>query len=144
MRRLEKNVKEVLEDFAEDGEKKIKLLTGKRVQLAEDLSKYFLPPQLPGSLPHSLVRLFNLKLKGKLQLSRKNLFSSEGLKCDIDLKPYHFQILECVFPRNKDFSLSNSQSLNVLRLIHLLFSVALPYDTMVQTHSFFLLLKYGI
>ncbi|XP_064223004.1 dynamin-like 120 kDa protein, mitochondrial isoform X3 [Aotus nancymaae] len=37
VRRLEKNVKEVLEDFAEDGEKKIKLLTGKRVQLAEDL-----------------------------------------------------------------------------------------------------------
>uniref|UniRef100_G1PBK7 Dynamin-like GTPase OPA1, mitochondrial n=1 Tax=Myotis lucifugus TaxID=59463 RepID=G1PBK7_MYOLU len=39
VRRLEKNVKEVLEDFAEDGEKKVKLLTGKRVQLAEDLSK---------------------------------------------------------------------------------------------------------
>ncbi|XP_006873196.1 PREDICTED: dynamin-like 120 kDa protein, mitochondrial isoform X2 [Chrysochloris asiatica] len=39
VRRLEKNVKEVLEDFAEDGEKKVKLLTGKRVQLAEDLKK---------------------------------------------------------------------------------------------------------
>ncbi|XP_004712347.1 dynamin-like 120 kDa protein, mitochondrial isoform X4 [Echinops telfairi] len=39
VRRLEKNVKEVLEDFAEDGEKKLKLLTGKRVQLAEDLKK---------------------------------------------------------------------------------------------------------
>ncbi|XP_025067285.1 dynamin-like 120 kDa protein, mitochondrial isoform X3 [Alligator sinensis] len=39
VRRLEKNVKEVLEDFAEDNEKKIKLLTGKRVQLAEDLKK---------------------------------------------------------------------------------------------------------
>uniref|UniRef100_A0A1D5RCE4 Dynamin-like GTPase OPA1, mitochondrial n=1 Tax=Macaca mulatta TaxID=9544 RepID=A0A1D5RCE4_MACMU len=39
VRRLEKNVKEVLEDFAEDSEKKIKLLTGKRVQLAEDLKK---------------------------------------------------------------------------------------------------------
>ncbi|NXA53974.1 OPA1 protein, partial [Nothocercus julius] len=37
VRRLEKNVKEVLEDFAEDNEKKVKLLTGKRVQLAEDL-----------------------------------------------------------------------------------------------------------
>uniref|UniRef100_A0A8C0KCC0 Dynamin-like GTPase OPA1, mitochondrial n=1 Tax=Canis lupus dingo TaxID=286419 RepID=A0A8C0KCC0_CANLU len=37
VRRLEKNVKEVLEDFAEDSEKKVKLLTGKRVQLAEDL-----------------------------------------------------------------------------------------------------------
>uniref|UniRef100_A0A670KDL5 Dynamin-like GTPase OPA1, mitochondrial n=1 Tax=Podarcis muralis TaxID=64176 RepID=A0A670KDL5_PODMU len=33
VRRLEKNVKEVLEDFAEDCEKKMKLLTGKRVQL---------------------------------------------------------------------------------------------------------------
>ncbi|KAM7160668.1 dynamin-like GTPase OPA1, mitochondrial isoform 4-T4 [Macrochelys suwanniensis] len=39
VRRLEKNVKEVLEDFAEDGDKKVKLLTGKRVQLAEDLKK---------------------------------------------------------------------------------------------------------
>lgn len=39
VRRLEKNVKEVLEDFAEDGDKKLKLLTGKRVQLAEDLKK---------------------------------------------------------------------------------------------------------
>ncbi|XP_063264108.1 dynamin-like 120 kDa protein, mitochondrial isoform X3 [Prinia subflava] len=39
VRRLEKNVKEVLEDFAEDNEKKVTLLTGKRVQLAEDLKK---------------------------------------------------------------------------------------------------------
>uniref|UniRef100_A0ABI7ZIA7 Dynamin-like GTPase OPA1, mitochondrial n=1 Tax=Felis catus TaxID=9685 RepID=A0ABI7ZIA7_FELCA len=44
VRRLEKNVKEVLEDFAEDSEKKVKLLTGKRVQLAEDLSKWFFLP----------------------------------------------------------------------------------------------------
>lgn len=39
VRRLEKNVKEVLEDFAEDGEKKVHLITGRRVQLAEDLKK---------------------------------------------------------------------------------------------------------
>ncbi|XP_030073021.1 dynamin-like GTPase OPA1, mitochondrial isoform X2 [Microcaecilia unicolor] len=39
VRRLEKNVKEVLEDFAEDNDKKVHLLTGKRVQLAEDLKK---------------------------------------------------------------------------------------------------------
>ncbi|XP_043926237.1 dynamin-like 120 kDa protein, mitochondrial isoform X1 [Protopterus annectens] len=39
VRRLEKNVKEVLEDFAESSEKKLQLLTGKRVQLAEDLKK---------------------------------------------------------------------------------------------------------
>ncbi|KAG9343490.1 hypothetical protein JZ751_013656, partial [Albula glossodonta] len=37
LRRLEKNVKEVLEDFAEDSEKKGQLITGRRVQLAEDL-----------------------------------------------------------------------------------------------------------
>uniref|UniRef100_A0A8C2AGU5 Dynamin-like GTPase OPA1, mitochondrial n=1 Tax=Cyprinus carpio TaxID=7962 RepID=A0A8C2AGU5_CYPCA len=39
VRRLEKNVKEVLEDFGEDTEKKIQLITGRRVQLAEDLKK---------------------------------------------------------------------------------------------------------
>uniref|UniRef100_A0A672HZ87 Dynamin-like GTPase OPA1, mitochondrial n=1 Tax=Salarias fasciatus TaxID=181472 RepID=A0A672HZ87_SALFA len=45
VRRLEKNVKEVLDDFGEDTEKKIQLITGRRVQLAEDLSKThrFLP-----------------------------------------------------------------------------------------------------
>uniref|UniRef100_A0A668AXD4 Dynamin-like GTPase OPA1, mitochondrial n=1 Tax=Myripristis murdjan TaxID=586833 RepID=A0A668AXD4_9TELE len=39
VRRLEKNVKEVLEDFGEDTEKKTQLITGRRVQLAEDLKK---------------------------------------------------------------------------------------------------------
>uniref|UniRef100_A0A4W3I036 Dynamin-like GTPase OPA1, mitochondrial n=1 Tax=Callorhinchus milii TaxID=7868 RepID=A0A4W3I036_CALMI len=39
VRRLEKNVKEVLEDFAENNKKKAELLTGRRVQLAEDLSE---------------------------------------------------------------------------------------------------------
>lgn len=39
VRRLEKNVKEVLEDFAEDSGKKVQLLTGRRVQLAEDLKR---------------------------------------------------------------------------------------------------------
>lgn len=39
VRRLEKNVKEVLDDFGEDTEKKTHLITGRRVQLAEDLSK---------------------------------------------------------------------------------------------------------
>ncbi|XP_060776113.1 dynamin-like 120 kDa protein, mitochondrial isoform X5 [Neoarius graeffei] len=39
VRRLEKNVKEVLEDFGEDSEKKLQLITGRRVQLAEDLKK---------------------------------------------------------------------------------------------------------
>uniref|UniRef100_A0A8C2JVI2 Dynamin-like GTPase OPA1, mitochondrial n=1 Tax=Cyprinus carpio TaxID=7962 RepID=A0A8C2JVI2_CYPCA len=48
VRRLEKNVKEVLEDFGEDTEKKVQLITGRRVQLAEDLSKSIL------IFPHSL------------------------------------------------------------------------------------------
>ncbi|CAL8345339.1 dynamin-like GTPase OPA1, mitochondrial isoform X5 [Gadus morhua] len=39
VRRLEKNVKEVLEDFGEDSEKKKHLIIGRRVQLAEDLKK---------------------------------------------------------------------------------------------------------
>ncbi|XP_061095330.1 dynamin-like 120 kDa protein, mitochondrial [Conger conger] len=39
VRRLEKNVKEVLEDFGEDNGKKVHLITGRRVQLAEDLKK---------------------------------------------------------------------------------------------------------
>uniref|UniRef100_H3DDP7 Dynamin-like GTPase OPA1, mitochondrial n=1 Tax=Tetraodon nigroviridis TaxID=99883 RepID=H3DDP7_TETNG len=39
VRRLEKNVKEVLDDFGEDTEKKTHLITGRRVQLAEDLKK---------------------------------------------------------------------------------------------------------
>uniref|UniRef100_A0A671Z409 Dynamin-like GTPase OPA1, mitochondrial n=1 Tax=Sparus aurata TaxID=8175 RepID=A0A671Z409_SPAAU len=39
VRRLEKNVKEVLDDFGEDMERKSHLITGRRVQLAEDLSK---------------------------------------------------------------------------------------------------------
>nr|XP_023653971.1 dynamin-like 120 kDa protein, mitochondrial [Paramormyrops kingsleyae] len=39
VRRLEKNVKEVLEDFAEDSGKKAELITGRRVQLAEELKK---------------------------------------------------------------------------------------------------------
>ncbi|XP_051997300.1 dynamin-like 120 kDa protein, mitochondrial isoform X1 [Xyrauchen texanus] len=39
VRRLEKNVKEVLEDFGEDNEKKVHLITGRRVQLAEELKK---------------------------------------------------------------------------------------------------------
>uniref|UniRef100_A0AAR2ISW1 Dynamin-like GTPase OPA1, mitochondrial n=1 Tax=Pygocentrus nattereri TaxID=42514 RepID=A0AAR2ISW1_PYGNA len=46
VRRLEKNVKEVLEDFGEDTEKKVQLITGRRVQLAEDLSKCIIASHL--------------------------------------------------------------------------------------------------
>jgi len=38
-RRLEKEIKEVLEDYSQDKDKMFQLLTGKRVQLAEDLKR---------------------------------------------------------------------------------------------------------
>lgn len=39
-RRLEKEIKDVLEDFGSDNDKKEHLLTGRRVQIAEELSEY--------------------------------------------------------------------------------------------------------
>ncbi|XP_058846400.1 dynamin-like 120 kDa protein, mitochondrial isoform X4 [Acipenser ruthenus] len=55
VRRLEKNVKEVLEDFGEDNDKKVHLITGRRVQLAEDLTDDKMirstPPGRPGLVP---------------------------------------------------------------------------------------------
>ncbi|XP_036796698.1 dynamin-like 120 kDa protein, mitochondrial isoform X2 [Oncorhynchus mykiss] len=48
VRRLEKNVKEVLEDFGEDNERKVHLITGRRVQLAEDLRLFIPLPDCQG------------------------------------------------------------------------------------------------
>ena len=41
VRRLEREIKDILDDYAQDQNLKKQLLKGKRVELAEDLSKYF-------------------------------------------------------------------------------------------------------
>lgn len=63
VRRLEKNVKEVLDDFGEDMEKKTQLITGRRVQLAEDLSKTHSHMLIgPQTYTESLLTVYHWKL----------------------------------------------------------------------------------
>lgn len=74
---MEKNVKEVLEDFAEDSEKKVKLLTGKRVQLAEDLSKSPVHPTSMCAQPCVLI-----SCDEKFQLPAENFFlGTVSMRC---------------------------------------------------------------
>lgn len=41
-RRLDKEIKEVLDEYSDDEDKKVQLLTGKRVLLAEELSRKYI------------------------------------------------------------------------------------------------------
>uniref|UniRef100_A0A671RXG0 Dynamin-like GTPase OPA1, mitochondrial n=1 Tax=Sinocyclocheilus anshuiensis TaxID=1608454 RepID=A0A671RXG0_9TELE len=60
-----KNVKEVLEDFGEDTEKKVQLITGRRVQLAEDLSKSILILVYTGRQRWKLLMLISKSVENK-------------------------------------------------------------------------------
>lgn len=59
-RRLDKEIKAVLDEFSDDEEKKAHLLTGKRVQLAEELSKKHAPIKKLNSNSNSFL-LFQSK-----------------------------------------------------------------------------------
>uniref|UniRef100_A0A8D0AV39 Dynamin-like GTPase OPA1, mitochondrial n=1 Tax=Sander lucioperca TaxID=283035 RepID=A0A8D0AV39_SANLU len=67
VRRLEKNVKEVLDDFGEDMEKKTHLITGRRVQLAEDLSKTHFDFQQKNMTVNNLNKNTSVYLKAMIK-----------------------------------------------------------------------------
>ena len=69
-RRLEREIKDVLEDYSQDPEKKHKLLTGRRVQLAEELSKSY---EHTGAKIQFLVQKFNLEENVNKQLKTKTM-----------------------------------------------------------------------
>ena len=64
-RRFEKEIKEVLETYSQDKEKKEMLLTGRRVQLAEELSELFgsIKSGTSGTFSYFIVQFAQEKLK---------------------------------------------------------------------------------
>ena len=64
-RRFEKEIKEVLETYSQDKEKKEMLLTGRRVQLAEELSELFgsIKSGTSGTFSYFKVQFAQEKLK---------------------------------------------------------------------------------
>ena len=71
-RRLEREIKEVLEEFAQDPEKKEKLLTGRRVHIAEELSKSWVSTthSTESFYAQKYQKLFNLNFFKYLKTSK--------------------------------------------------------------------------
>ena len=65
-RRLEREVKEILDDFSSDESLKASLLKGKRVQIAEELSTFFTSVSEPTCHTHTLS-LYHLERVRQIQ-----------------------------------------------------------------------------
>lgn len=62
-RRIEREVKEILDDWSQDQDIKKKYLTGRRVELAEDLSEIFFKNSINNLLISERVRYIQEKLE---------------------------------------------------------------------------------